>query len=173
VRLGRNDLSNIRPPGKESYEDLSACIHEARAASPYLSARGIAKALTIRATTVRHYLTVSLGMKCYHMRWAPLRLKERQESKRVQMAGRMLLELEKRQTSNVHFLFPPHELWMFYQYHHTTMWAVSYEDVDEIVRPERQTMDSSYFAEEVGTDFERVLRSRRNESASKKDLPSF
>jgi hypothetical protein len=56
-----------------------------------------------------------------------------QESKRAQIAGRMLQEPQKQKTSNFKFPWTRNELWMFDQYRHTAMWVVSGEDVDEIV----------------------------------------
>jgi DNA-binding transcriptional ArsR family regulator len=67
VKLGRTDLSNIPPPGREPDELLADCIAEAHAADHHISARKIAQALNISLDSVRHHLTVSLGMTCYHM----------------------------------------------------------------------------------------------------------
>jgi hypothetical protein len=174
IKLGRTDLSNIPPPGREPDELLADCIAEAHAADPHLSARKIAQALNISLDSVRRHLTVSLGMKCYHMRWVPHTLTDAQKSKRAQMAGEMLVELGKHQASNFHFLFTGDESWIFYVYHHRTMWAASWEDVDEVERsshyrekimltvffngtgevflnmlPQRDTMDSDYFSDEI------------------------
>jgi transposase len=68
VNSRRKDLSNIPSPGRASDEGLDDCIAKALAEDPHLSARKIAKALHISTFTVRHHLTNSLGMKCYHMR---------------------------------------------------------------------------------------------------------
>jgi histone-lysine N-methyltransferase SETMAR len=71
-----------------------------------------------------------------------------QKVKRVSMAKSMLKTLEKQAASNYHFLWTGDESWMFYEYHHQTMWATSWEDVDEIERSshyQRKTMITAFF----------------------------
>jgi hypothetical protein len=46
----------------------------------------------------------------------------------------MLPELAKHQASNFRFLFTGDESWLFDAYHHKTMWAASWDDVEEIER---------------------------------------
>jgi predicted HTH transcriptional regulator len=71
AKSGREDLSNVPPPGREPNEGLNDCIAKALKEDPHPSTRKIAKALNTSSTTVRKHLTKSLGMKCYHMRWVP------------------------------------------------------------------------------------------------------
>jgi hypothetical protein len=66
VKLGREDLSNIPPPGRAPDEGLNDCIGKVLKKDPHLLAKTIAKALNISSTTLRKLLTQSLGMKCYH-----------------------------------------------------------------------------------------------------------
>jgi hypothetical protein len=121
VKLGRKDLFNIPPPGRDPDQTLPTWIAEIHTIGPHLSAIWIAKTLNINATKVRHYLTLSLGMKCYHIRLVSHMLIEARKSKSVEIARRMLQELEKYQMFNFHFLLTGNESWMCYQYHHTTM----------------------------------------------------
>jgi hypothetical protein len=100
VMMGRTDLSNTPPPGSERDELLADCIAEAHAADLHLSAKNIAQVLNISLDSVRHHLTVSLGMKCYHMRCVPHTSTDAQQSERAQMAGEMLVELEKHQATS-------------------------------------------------------------------------
>jgi hypothetical protein len=143
VQSRRKELSKISPPGRASDEGLDDCIGKPLTKDPHLSTRKIAKALNLSSTTVGKHLMKSLGMKCYHMRWVPHTLTEAQKAKRREMAGSMLQRLESHTASNFHFLWTGHESCMFYEYHHETMWATSWEEVDKHERPthhDRKTM---------------------------------
>jgi hypothetical protein len=50
-------------------------------------------------------------------------------------AGSMLQTLESYAASNFHFLWPGDESWMFQKCYHRTLWAASWEEVDELERP--------------------------------------
>jgi histone-lysine N-methyltransferase SETMAR len=62
-------------------------------------------------------------------------LTQPQKNGRVESAQAMLRELAKHQASNFRFLLTGHQSWLFYAYHHETMLAASWDDVDEIERP--------------------------------------
>jgi hypothetical protein len=135
VKSGRKNLSNISPPGRALDEGLDDCIEKALKEDPHLSTRKIAKALNSSSTTVRNHLTKPLRMRFYHLRWIPHTLTAAQKAKRKEMAGSMLQTLESHTASNFHFLSTGDESWMFYGYHHETVWAASWEEVDELERP--------------------------------------
>jgi hypothetical protein len=120
VKSGRNDLSNIPPPGMAPDEGPVNCIGKALKEDPNLSTRKIAKALNITSTTVRYHLTKPLGMKCYHMQWARDTLTE-QKAKHRETAGSMLQTLGSHAASIFHFLWTGNESRMFYVYHHESM----------------------------------------------------
>jgi hypothetical protein len=90
VKLGRKDLSNVPPAGRAPDEGLDDYIAKALKEDRHLSTRGMAKTLNTSSTTVRNYMTTSLGMKCYHMRWVPHTLPAAQKAKCAEMAGSML-----------------------------------------------------------------------------------
>jgi hypothetical protein len=57
-----------------------------------------------------------------------------QNPKRREPAGSMLQTLETYAASNFHFLWAVDESWMFYEYDHGTIFAASWEEVDELKR---------------------------------------
>jgi hypothetical protein len=125
----------VATPRREPDEGLSSVIAGKLDADPHLSAWKLAHSLGIAVLTVCHYLTEVLGMKCQHLRWIPHMLTQPQKDARVESAETMLRELVKHQASNFRFLFAADESWLFYAYHHETMCAASWDDVDEIERP--------------------------------------
>jgi hypothetical protein len=122
VKSGRNDLSNVSPPGRAPDEALNDCIAKALEEDPHLSTRKIAKTLNVSSTTVPNHLTKSLEMKCYHMRWAHHAPKAAQKAKRTEMAGSMLQTLESHTTSNARFPWTCDKSQMFYEYRPEMMW---------------------------------------------------
>jgi hypothetical protein len=67
VKSGRKGPSSIPSRGRAPNGGLDDCIGKALKEPPHLSTRKITNRLNISSTTVRHHLTKSLGMKCYHM----------------------------------------------------------------------------------------------------------
>jgi hypothetical protein len=64
------------------------------------------------------------------------------------MAKSMLQALESHAASNFHFLCTGDESWMFYEYHHETMLAALWKELDELERPthyHRKTMLTAFF----------------------------
>jgi hypothetical protein len=163
VKSRRKAFSNVPAPGRAPDEGLSDCIAMVLKEDLHLSTRKIANALTISSTTVRGHLTTSLGMRCYRLRWFPHSLTAAEKAKRAEMAGSRLQTLETHAASNFHFLWTGDESWAFYEHHHETMWAVSWEEGDELERPRhyhRRTMATA-FVNGTGENFLNILpRSR-------------
>jgi hypothetical protein len=114
----RKDLSNVLPPERAPDEGIDDCIAKALKEDSLFSMRRITSALDISSKTVRNDLTKSLGMKCYHMRWACHTLTAAQKARRDGMAGSMLQTLESHAASNFHYLWTGDEPRMFYEHHH-------------------------------------------------------
>jgi histone-lysine N-methyltransferase SETMAR len=148
VRLGETDLSDRGHPGRTPDESLAAVIAAKHERDRHLSARKLAKSLGISPTTVCHYFTDVLGLKLRHMRWVPHTLTLEQKDKRAQLAGSMLIALEKHRASGFHFMFTGDESWLFYHYERECVWAASWEDIGEIERPshhQKKTMMTVFF----------------------------
>jgi hypothetical protein len=67
VKTGRQNLSNLPPPGRTSDEGLDDCIAKALKEDPHPSTREIVRAMDISLTMVQNHLTKSLVMKCCYM----------------------------------------------------------------------------------------------------------
>jgi hypothetical protein len=148
VKRGRTDLSNIGSPGRTPDEGLAGVIATRHERDPHLSARKLAQSLGIAASTVCHYLSDVLGMKCFQMRWVPHTLSALQKAKRAEYSRDMLHTLATHESTGFHFLFTGDESWMFYSYHQHTMWVASWEDVDEVERLShyhKKTMLTAFF----------------------------
>jgi hypothetical protein len=111
----------VASSGRELDEGLAAVIAGKLDADPQLSARRLAHSFGIAASTVWHYLTEVLGMKCRYLRWVPHMLMQPQKDGRIESAKAMLQDFAKHQASNFRFLFTGDESWLFYAYHHEKM----------------------------------------------------
>jgi AraC-like DNA-binding protein len=100
ARRGRTDLSEIPGRGRTSDEDLATVIARRHEQNPYLSARKLAQSLRISPTTICHYLSDVLGLKCLRLRWVPHTLTVDQKAKRVQHAEEMLQILDAHQSQD-------------------------------------------------------------------------
>jgi histone-lysine N-methyltransferase SETMAR len=148
VKRGRTDLSTISSPGRTPDEGLAAAIARKHEKEPRLSARGIARSLEISHETVCRYLSEVFGMKCLRLRWIPHTLSTEQKAKRAELAGAMLQQLAKHESSQYHFLLTGDESWIYYAYNERTMWCADWEEPDETERPShyhRKTMVTVFF----------------------------
>jgi hypothetical protein len=68
AKRGRTDLNTVASPGMEPDEGLAPVIAGKLDADPHLSVWKLAHSLGIAASTICHYLTEELGMKCRHLR---------------------------------------------------------------------------------------------------------
>jgi hypothetical protein len=71
-----------------------------------------------------------------------------QRTKHAEIVGSMLQTLKSHTASNFHFLWTDDESWMFHEYHQETVWAASWEEVDELQQPRhyhRKTMFTAFF----------------------------
>jgi hypothetical protein len=69
------------------------------------------------------------------MRWLPDTLTAARKVTQRERAAGMFQTLESHTASNFHFLWIGDESWMFHKCHHETMWAVSWEKVNELEWP--------------------------------------
>jgi hypothetical protein len=121
VRLGKSGLSSIPSLGMAPDEGRGGCAGKALKEDLRLSMKKATKILTISFTMVRNYLTRSLGMKCYYMRWVPHMLTAAQNAKCRKIVGSTLEMPERHPASNFHFLWPGDESWIFYEDDYETM----------------------------------------------------
>jgi hypothetical protein len=82
ARRGKTDLSEIPGLGKTPDEGLAIVITRRHEQDPHLSAQKLAQSLRISPTTVCHYLSDVLGLKCLRLRWIPHTLTVDQKAKK-------------------------------------------------------------------------------------------
>jgi hypothetical protein len=71
IKLGRNVLSNISPPGRHHDKVIADAIAREFAEDPHISVKKLADILNIAPSIVRCYLTKDLGIKFYHIQIGP------------------------------------------------------------------------------------------------------
>jgi hypothetical protein len=120
VQRGRTDLNTITSPQRKPDEDLATVVVGKLDADPRLSARKLAQALGIAASTVCRYLTEVLAMKYRYLRWVPRGSTDAQKVMLTELVQSMLEPLVKHEHMNDHFLFTGDESWIFYASDHRT-----------------------------------------------------
>jgi hypothetical protein len=81
ARRGRTGLSEILGPGRTPDEGLATVIARRHEQDSHLSAQKLALSLRISPTTVWHYLSDVLGLKCLRLCWIPHTLTVDQKTK--------------------------------------------------------------------------------------------
>jgi hypothetical protein len=123
ARRSRTDLSEILGPGRTPDESLATVIARRHEQDPNLSARKLAQYIRISPTTVCHYLSGVLRLKCLRLRWVPHTLMVNQKAKRAQYAEAMPQILAAHESARLHFLSAGDESCLLYSYHKQTRWA--------------------------------------------------
>jgi hypothetical protein len=90
--------------------------------------RKLAQSLRISPTTICHYLSDALGLKCFQLHSVPHTLTVDQKAKYTQYAETMLQIFTVHESPRFHFLYTGDKSWLFYSYHKQTRWVASWDD---------------------------------------------
>jgi hypothetical protein len=101
-----------------------------------LFTRKLVQSLWISPTTVCHYLSDVLELKCLRLRWVAHTLTVDQKAKCAQYVEAMLQILAAHESAIFHFLYTDDESSLLYSYHERTRWVASWDDAQLLsVRP--------------------------------------
>ena len=113
-----------RPPS-----DLIHPISKILRKQPFISARLIAKQLSVTPNTVLKVLSEDMGLRRFTRKWVPHDLTEEQKLKRVDMSKSILKILEKAEKKNFINIMTGDESWFYFNYQSSHMYAASRDEV--------------------------------------------
>lgn len=113
-----------RPPS-----DLVGPVSKCLSKQPFISARQIAKQLSISPMTILRVLNVDMGLKRFTRKWVPHELTVEQKNSRVEKSKLILNILEKAQKNNFVNVMTGDESLFYFRYQSSHMYAESKEKV--------------------------------------------
>jgi hypothetical protein len=101
---------------------------------PFHSPYSLAEILDVSHTTILNYLSDSLGMKLFHLRWIPNQLTEQLRAGRIQKCQELVPVPERMDANKFRNILTGDESWFMLEYQHAVKSSLSREDVSERVR---------------------------------------
>jgi hypothetical protein len=102
---------------------------------PFSSAHSLAEAMNVSPATVLSRLHNSLGMKNFHLHWAPHQLTDNLRHVTTAKCGELLRALEAMQRTHFRHIIAGDESWFDLEYWHAPQWSVSRDEVPQRLDP--------------------------------------
>jgi hypothetical protein len=136
VRQGREDFHDEVQSGRPGidFDFRDVRILALPDEHPFDSAHSIVQALGVFHATILNHLQASLGMENLHLRWASHELTTSLQQIRMETCRELLLILEAHEKDTFRRFVTGDESWSTLEFHHSTTWSVSLENVPQKVK---------------------------------------